>query len=259
MNPPTLISVSNHSTHLSDADGAKIVDALCVQLSRDYAPFYGPAPALEYVLKGKSSAHSDAVPFVISDKATVPGAAGYHDESSKGQPRGFVFVEPILSNGGTILQGGNSVSAALSHEALELMGDVSANLWADGPEGDDFARELSDAVEADSYVIDGVSVSNFVLPSFFDPNLHAGRFDFMSKLHAPFSMSAGGYQIKRTEPGNVSQVFARAGFAGQRSLVGIYGAGRRVVIVDFSPEFPAHKRAAKIERARGRRCGKRVA
>ena len=145
------------------------------------------------------------------DAPTVPGAAGFHDETVKGQKRGFVFTNPTLDNGGTILRGSNSVSVTYSHEMVEMIGDGPCNRWADGPANADgvaldYAIELADPVEGDSYDIDGVAVSNFVLPAWFSG---AGKvFDFLRRLRAPLSLDAGGYISYSTDLSNWKQVNA---------------------------------------------------
>jgi len=114
-----------------------------------------------------------------------------------------------------------SVSSVLSHEILEMVGDPYANFWCDGPvtpQGNHYALELCDPVQQDSYAINistdatkpsWVSVSNFILPTWFDP---AGKnpddfpFDYLHKLTAPFSMSKGGYLIV-LQAGQSSQIF----------------------------------------------------
>jgi hypothetical protein len=54
---------------------------------------------------------------------------------------------------------------------------------------------VCDPVEGDSYSgAGGVALSNFVTPWWFSEQPPAGaKFDFMSKLSAPFTMSPGGY------------------------------------------------------------------
>lgn len=51
-------------------------------------------------------------------------------------------------------------------------------------------------------------VSNYVLPSWFDPN---GKYpyDRMGLLKAPLTMTAGGYMIVRDAAGNETDVFAQ--------------------------------------------------
>jgi hypothetical protein len=58
---------------------------------------------------------------------------------------------------------------------------------------------MCDAVQADTYEIDGVSVCNFVLPSYFTSGELAGnRCDFLGRVHvgqclSSFGTSLGGY------------------------------------------------------------------
>jgi len=93
---------------------------------------------------------------------------------------------------------------AISHELCETAGDAGCNLWADGSDGSEYAHELCDAVEAQSYTLDDVALSNFVLPSFFVAG-SAGPYDFMSAAALPgavgpakpLATASGGYQIVR--------------------------------------------------------------
>jgi hypothetical protein len=55
--------------------------------------------------------------------------------------------------------------------------------------------EVCDPVEAPTYVVNGVSVSNFVTPAWFDPLPNHAQYDKLSKLKAPFSMVKGGYVV----------------------------------------------------------------
>lgn len=242
MTPPVLISVINNSSRVTDEEAEAMTLAVGKQVARDVAPLYGLVPALEFVRAGGSPSAS-GVPCFIIDTPDVPGAAGYHDEDETGMAYIKVFTDPTLDNGGSVLTGADSISVTLSHEVLELIGDAPANKWVDGPHGSDFAYELCDAVEGDSYNIDGVAVSNFVLQAFFDPKASSmSRFDFLGKLGRPFTMTAGGYQITRTEPGRVTQIFAAHT---EDAAPGVH--------VHFGPDVPAWKRVAKVAKATRRR------
>lgn len=244
--PPTLISVINQSKRVSNDDVARMTSAVSKQLAHDVSLFYGMVPALEFVQPGGKPSPGGC-PCYLSDEPDQPNAAGYHYEDATGLAIIKVFLNPTLDNGGTALVGPNSVSVTLSHECMELLGDAPANKWVDGPKGHDFAYELADPVEGDAYVIDGVSVSNFVLQAFFDPQASKGsKFDFLQRLKAPFSMTSGGYQITRTEPGKVSQIFADHHY--ELAAPGIH--------VHFGADVPEWKRVLKTKRAaakRGRR------
>jgi hypothetical protein len=154
------------------------------------------------------------IPIVILDNPDQAGALGYHTESPGGKMWGRVFVRPVLASKGTMLSGAMSVSAVLSHEVIEAFCDPNVNLWAQRGDGQLIAYEACDPVENDSYEVTissgaKVSVSNFVLPTWFDA-LAPGdvKFDYMSKLKAPFAMSKGGYiVIMNPKTGSVKNVF----------------------------------------------------
>lgn len=229
---------------VSDLEIEKMVRAIGVQLTRDVAPIWGQVPTVLFCHHGKSPA---GIVCTISDEPDVEGAAGYHDEDESG----VSYIKVFTFDGAPSLIGADALSVTLSHEILEVVGDAPANKWADGPDGFDYAYELCDAVEGDTYEIDGVSVSNFVHPEFFDPKSPKGTklAQVDGTVSAPFTMSAGGYQIKRTEPGKISETFAR------HEPGSTHAVSERVVLV-FGPKFPSRKREAKIARALRRRGSK---
>jgi hypothetical protein len=250
MTPPQLISVLNLSENLSDDDGLAMTLAIGKQLALHIAPIHGMVPSIEYVKKGQRGSPDGCPARLLSGKPTVPGALGYHDEGDDGIPFIELFLDLIASQGGKVLEGDDSISSVLSHETSELVGDSAANKWFDGPNGQDYAGELSDTVQGFSYVIDGVSVQNFVYPAFFDQRAQKGsKFDFMGKITHPFETGPRGYQIVRTEPGRVSQVFGRVGHEGVETRPGSgihlhFGEG----FADWKKEgalYKAHKRRAR--------------
>lgn len=197
-----LVSIINDSATLKGRNLVPILEALAKQLFRDALPVYGQVPALELATMTDRSPDADAIIFIV-DEPDIDGALGYHDEVAGGLFYAKIFVKPIIENGGSLQTGANSVSATISHELLEMLGDESANKWADRTDSlASYAFELCDAVQNDSYDIDGVAVSNFVYPAFFDEKAAAdSRFDYLGKLSAPFEMTSGGYQIVRDEYG----------------------------------------------------------
>src|SRR5262249_18736182 len=54
---------------------------------------------------------------------------GWHDVTDEGAPYARVFLDPILQHGGRWLDSSLSVSATVSHEVCELIGDPAANRW----------------------------------------------------------------------------------------------------------------------------------
>jgi len=85
-----------------------------------------------------------------------------------------------------------------------MLVDPAINLMTPGPDAVVYAYESADPVEALSFPVKGIQMSNFVYPSYFDDFHKAGavRFDQLNKVNKPFQILAGGYQIiLRTESG----------------------------------------------------------
>lgn len=203
------IAVLNRSTRVSVADAVRMTAACSRQLRLHASPAWNRAVPGVAFIADETHLMPGVCPVYLFDNSDEAGALGYHDQTPAGLPYGRVFAGTVLDNNGTVLTGDNSVSVTLSHELLELFGDPECNLWATASDGYDYAVELGDPVEADSYIMSGtgVSVSNFATPAYFDeaPEEDA-RFDYLGRLIAPFSMTAGGYLIRK-KSGKVSQVY----------------------------------------------------
>jgi hypothetical protein len=139
--------------------------------------------------------------FVYFDDADTAGALGYHDLTIKGQPVSKIFVKTTLADK-------QLVSVTASHELFEMVIDPVANLWAQAADGTEYAYEMSDPVEEDTFLVDNVLMSNFLHPSWFEPFKHpAGtKYDHLGLLKNPFTMTKGGYMIVKKK-GKVTQVF----------------------------------------------------
>jgi hypothetical protein len=137
--------------------------------------------------------------IVLLDTTDEADALAYHDLSPTGKPYASVFVQDILDHDGTWTEGANSVSAAVSHEILETLADPACNRYADGYDGYLYALEIVDPTEADSYEIDGIAVSNFVHPDYFNPwasTGHGARFDRLELITKPFAVRPDGYVLR---------------------------------------------------------------
>lgn len=208
-----LIAVINQSKLVTNAQVETMCQAIQIQLNLHVLPAWN-------MKAGTISFYADAtkVPgyaWVISmlDNSTVAGALGYHAEDND-KVDAFIFAQPVLSNGGTVMvfdpknPTRYTVSATLSHEVCEMVGDRFAGGFSQGPQvtaGNLYCQELCDPVENDSYGINVagqlIAVSNFVFPSWFNPEATAAvnaPFDYLHKLTAPFTMDAGGYMIVAT-------------------------------------------------------------
>lgn len=182
---PTIAFV-NLATVPLGVDLDKLVAALDTQMQRDFVPIWG-YPAKLYVTQTPQPGEWQVVFMDDADKA---GALGYHNITKDGQPASKVFVK-------TTLAAGDKVSVTTSHELLEMMIDPCAQLWAQNSDGQFHAYEMCDAVEDEVYQINGITVSDFVYPSFFEP-WHAPnstQFDFLQKVTQPYQTLSNGYQM----------------------------------------------------------------
>jgi hypothetical protein len=186
------VAIVNESSVCTDEEVAKITGALQHQVDHDFRPTWGIAAELIAVPKGQAPPASAWVLGVLDDSDQA-NTLGYHDLTPQLHPVGKVFAATDKKHGA-------EVSVTCSHELLEMLGDPYVNTSALDPKtGRLYAYESSDAVEADDlgYEIDGVLVSDFVLPQFFDPK-HAGKgqpLSFKESVHEPFSLAKGGYQL----------------------------------------------------------------
>ncbi len=204
-----IISVLNHSNgKISDEELHRVIRAINRQITEDFTPYWGESAMLR--LEGHSTADPNAANPVnlrgeailyVWDKSDLPDALGYHQRNHEGVPYGFVFLDVAE-------RAGENWTVTMSHEALELIADPEVNLLVMGPHPKEPEQtvfhwyEMCDAVQGETYQIDGVEVSNFVLPLYFtgaplDESL-GGRRDFLSRSYhgqtlRSFGVNPGGY------------------------------------------------------------------
>jgi len=193
-----LIAILNQSSLVSDADAESMTEAVATQVRMDAAPLWDRAPAAVVFYTDPSAvpatAHGIAIVDTIQDQPQ--GVLGFHTEDKGGKLWGVVAAKPELDNGAKVTTGDWSVSSILSHEVLEMYIDPNCNLWANDGDGAAYSFEVCDPVEAPTYAVSGISVSNFVTPAWFDQQAaKTAQFDKLSQLKAPFSILKGGYVV----------------------------------------------------------------
>jgi hypothetical protein len=184
-NPKILnVAILNQAQMDFGYDFMKMVAALQKQVERDFAPTWGVGVNLIPV---DSISDDDYLALILVKNATVAGALGYHDTTPKGNPIGYVFVETTLRDGGKI-------PVTVSHELLEMLGNPDISGMIRNPQNNYvYAREACDAVQNEEYGIDGIPVSNFVLPAWFNNTVSGGKVDFLGNCSGSFQIDRGGY------------------------------------------------------------------
>lgn len=176
-------------------------DALTAALQTCYDQFFVPVWGYPVTLYNTDRPRPSDWRLIYFDDAKQAGFLGYHELTDGGQPISKVFVD-------TTLKAGEQISVTASHELFEMAIDPLANLWAERQDGVEFAYEMCDPVEEDVFTVDGLPMSNFVHPAWFEPFHHqpGTKYDHLERLNAPFTVSRGGYVIIK-KSGKVSQQF----------------------------------------------------
>ena len=197
------IAVINETTVCDDKWLKDMMDAVQIQVARDWAPIWNLPADLVYVPKGQTPPVG-AWWMAVLDTADQAGALGYHDTADDGSPLGKVFAK-------TTLDYGELVSVTLSHEVLEMLADpeITRTVSYDGKV---WMYEVCDACEDDTlgYPIGDVQVSDFVTPEYFLQSGSPSKFDFMGHVTGslPF-LCPGGYLAYQDASGNWNQITAR--------------------------------------------------
>jgi hypothetical protein len=187
------VAILNQSTVLSDSQVQSVVPALQTQVHRDFAPAWGIDADLTFVPKG-TTPDPAAWQLVILDDTDQANALGYHDLTSSGLPLAKVFADSDM-------KAGLQWTVTASHELVEMLGDPDVDLAVfvqqSNTTGTLYAYEAADACEDDSlgYEINGILVSDFVFPSWFESfrQPSSTQFDYGNHITKPFEILKGGY------------------------------------------------------------------
>jgi len=197
---PTIACFNQAATPL----GVKLndlIEAMQAYVDQHVAPVWGTPAKLV-----KSTGFlKDAWAVAFLDDADQPGALAYHDLTPDGLPLSKVFVRTTLAQG-------DLVSVSASHELVEMLVDPAINIMTTGPDPKTmYAYESADPVEELHFDVNGLAMSDFVFPSYFEAfrKPRSVRFDHLDKVTKPFEILSGGYQIV-FKHGRWTQVFASA-------------------------------------------------
>ncbi len=152
-----------------------------------------------------------------------------------------------------LVEAGAGTSLTCSHEALEMLADpfgmrlVASQSIKPGQGRVNYLAEVCGPCEAEAcaYTVNGVTVSDFYTPRFFDPVASAGvRYSYSGRITAPRQVLHGGYvswMVPRT--GEWWQAVDRGAGLEFRSL-GVLRRGARSwrEVVDAQSPFPPAER-----------------
>jgi hypothetical protein len=180
-----VIAITNVSTCLTDAQVEAVLPALQKQVSDDFKAYWELDCTLTFLATGQPLTRG-WWQIVITDSPDQAGALGYHEMTSSGTPLGKVFAKLDIESG-------SSWTATLSHELLEML-LIPGSTGAPWERTAGSTLEVCDAVEDDAlgYKIDGVLVSDFITPAWFEPT-ESDCIDFKRHLSKQLELARGGY------------------------------------------------------------------
>ena len=188
---------------ISDAEILHDIPAWEHAVNVDFAKYWHTTP-YKLVFLGRKPAPSGEMSAVFVSKGPIKGALAYHWTERGNAPSITVYA-------GTGAYYGYDNSISFTHELFELAADPVTSFLNQGYPSDYYYvqkpsndikiafntaiawfNEVSDPVEADSYLIGDVKISDFVTPSWFNDGV-GGRYDFMGVCQQPFWIRPGGY------------------------------------------------------------------
>jgi hypothetical protein len=179
------------------------------QITRDFMPFWG-LPATVDVFADLASVPSDYHPVVVFGDATeltdelrpLIGeelAAELIDDFEMERLSGL-HLNAYTRQPFALVAAADAWSVTLSHEILELIADPFGNrlIAAAHPVNRDqrvkYLLEVCDPCQAVWYPVNGVPVSDFYGPRYFDPvEAMQGRYSFTGEIERPLQILEGGY------------------------------------------------------------------
>jgi len=170
--------------------------AIGIQVMRDLAPVWNVQATVQY-LHSPNNIPVGVWPVFLVAKLP-PGEGGFHLDK-KNQPYAEVIGTP----------NNNDWTIDASHEIVEMLVDpmgnrlqtsrsieISGNGVKDGTGEFDYLVEACDPCEANNYAysINGIAVSDFITPHFYDPVAASGtNYSFGGNIKRPRQILPGGY------------------------------------------------------------------
>ena len=162
----------------------QLCTALQAFLDSYLSPIWGPRARLQL----KTQPDPGDWGLLLLDSTDQAGALGYHSLTKDGFPQGLVFVQ-------TVMQYHEQLSVTLCHELAELLVNPGCQLLAEDDQGVGYALEACDPCQANTFLLQGFAMSDFVLPSWFQDwrTRQQTPFDLLGIIQQPLTLAPGGY------------------------------------------------------------------
>lgn len=202
-----VISIINNSKKITTAQLQAAVNAVQKQISGEFNDTWAKNATLEI-----NSTNPASWPVTIMDKLDNASVGGYHSVDKLGRP----FAKVLATT---------DWQYTLSHELLEMIHNpyiqevetinINNNNYS-------IMEEVADATDKVGYKIDGVNVSNFVTPNFYDMyHVEGQKYDHLGLLNRPLQLYNGGFMSWFDDKGQYYQAIKAKGKIKVRQLTGV--------------------------------------
>lgn len=191
--PPRQAALVSQTSRVSFDEVARVAAAIQRQVTRDLFPFW-QFPGVVGVFNKLEDVPPGYSPVMLQDSLDDPTLEGVHYMDNRGIAYAVVKVDRDQSKA--------PWSLTASHEVLEIIVDPSTSWTQPGlaPDGSNervnFLVEVCDPCQSPdfAYTVDGVVVSDFYGPSYFDPQgTSGGRYSMTNSIKTPRSVLPNGY------------------------------------------------------------------
>ena len=185
MNPRRLALVDQSSRRIAFEELSRVASALQIQCDRDFTPAWGVAAVVVAFERGDKPP-AGYWPMRVLDKPV--GGLGIHLDKNH-----HPYAEIMATSDWPV---------TASHEMVEMLADPYGNRFVSAPDIDPhsdghnvhYLVEVADPCEIWSYSIEGVAVSDFVTPDYYDAGAVAGAsLDHLGRLKHALEVPRGCY------------------------------------------------------------------
>ena len=185
--------------YFSDKAIRRDIPAWTKAANRDFAPVWR-TPHVRIVLLGRREAPRGGIVATFKQKGPISGALAFH-----GSHAGVPYI--VVYSGVTQYYG-YSPSLAFTHELFEMLADHFVSGFNIGyltqsyyvgtdaypmPKWAPWFNEVCDPVEKYTYKRDGVRISDFITPNWFNDPVSKTGYDYLGLVQYPFQVLKGGY------------------------------------------------------------------
>jgi len=162
------------------------------------APVWG----VEARLRIRRKTRDGAWALVFVDTEDQASADGWHDLTERGMPLAKVFLRVLAKETRDSFTKAefpeaftDAVSLTATHEIAEMLVDPAVTLCVQRPGFGLYGLEVADPCEEDGFRIDGLKMTDFVYPAWYEAFHEPGstKFDECEKCHRPFQILRDGY------------------------------------------------------------------